>query len=105
MDPPHTRCQAAGETAGLIPIPWASREPGRPRGKRGNGGQARFDAGAVRMPSQAQSLVIKNGTVLLPSGKLEACDVRLEGGCIAAIGQGLAADEQVNAAGAYVVPG
>ena len=59
----------------------------------------------MRMSIPAGSLVITNGRVLLPSGKLEPCDVRIEGGCVVAMGQGLAADEQVNVTGAYVLPG
>ena len=57
------------------------------------------------MRNQGGSLVITNGMVLLPTGKLEPCDVHIEGGCVAVIGQGLAADVQVDATGAYVLPG
>lgn len=49
-------------------------------------------------------LVIKNGTLVTPEGVFKA-DVGIEGERIAAIGEGLTAPQQIDAAGKYVLPG
>ena len=51
------------------------------------------------------SLVIKNGTVLLPHEELQPCDLLIENGRIQEVGQSLASDMQIDATGRYVVPG
>ena len=50
------------------------------------------------------SKVIRGGTVVTAEGSYPA-DVLVEGERIAAIGEGLKGDEEVDASGAYVMPG
>ena len=50
------------------------------------------------------STVIRNGTIVTADLTYEA-DVLIEGGRIAAIGQGLTGDTQLDATGCYVMPG
>jgi N-acetylglucosamine-6-phosphate deacetylase len=52
-----------------------------------------------------QALAIKNGSVLLPDGKLHSCDVLIQGGQIREIGPSLEAELQADAAGDYILPG
>jgi N-acetylglucosamine-6-phosphate deacetylase len=52
-----------------------------------------------------KALVVKNGNVLFPTEEIRACDVLIERGQIKEVGQSLAADIQIDAAGKYVVPG
>lgn len=54
---------------------------------------------------QNKALVIKNGTVLLPTEELCSCDVLIENGRIRQVGPCLASDREIDAAGGYVVPG
>jgi len=51
------------------------------------------------------ALVIQNGSVLLPSGKLSSCDVLVRDGQIQEIGPDLESELQVDASGGYVLPG
>ena len=50
------------------------------------------------------SKVIRGGTILTAERRFEA-DVLVEGEVIAAIGKGLKGDEEIDASGAYVIPG
>jgi dihydropyrimidinase len=50
------------------------------------------------------SLLVKGGVVATPEGTVKA-DVLVKGGTIAAIGQGLSADETLDASGKLVLPG
>ena len=50
------------------------------------------------------SKVIRGGTILTAERRFEA-DVLVEGETIAAIGKGLKGDEEIDASGAYVIPG
>jgi N-acetylglucosamine-6-phosphate deacetylase len=54
---------------------------------------------------QAQSVVIKNGKVLLPTEEILAGDVLIENGQIEATGPSLTGDVQLDAQGGYVLPG
>ena len=49
-------------------------------------------------------LVIRNGTVLSPGGRLKA-DIGVEGGSIAAVDVGLRGTDEIDASGCYVLPG
>ena len=49
--------------------------------------------------------VIANGRVLLPGGELCPCDLRIQEGRIQEVGPHLASESQIDAAGAYVLPG
>ncbi|MDH4138699.1 MAG: hypothetical protein OEW09_18585, partial [Anaerolineae bacterium] len=51
------------------------------------------------------ALVIKNGSVLLPSGELCSCDILIQNGLIQKVGPSLESELQVDAAGGYIVPG
>jgi N-acetylglucosamine-6-phosphate deacetylase len=51
------------------------------------------------------SLVIKNGTLLLPNEELQPCDLLIENGRIREVSQPLAARQQIDATGKYVLPG
>ncbi len=51
------------------------------------------------------ALVIKNGNVLLPNEELRQCDLLIENGQVKAVGQSLAGNTQIDAAGKYVLPG
>jgi len=51
------------------------------------------------------SLVIKNGTVLLSNEELQPCDLLIENGQIRKLGRPLEARQQIDAAGKYVLPG
>lgn len=51
------------------------------------------------------TLVIRNGSVLLAGGGFRECDVRIERGLIAEIGAGLSGAPEIDASGAYVLPG
>jgi N-acetylglucosamine-6-phosphate deacetylase len=53
----------------------------------------------------AESLVIKNGRVLLPNGRLESVDVLIAGGSIRKVRPAIVADTKLDAAGAYILPG
>ncbi|MFH1007649.1 MAG: amidohydrolase family protein [Candidatus Latescibacterota bacterium] len=57
------------------------------------------------MKNEAGSLIVENGKVLLRDGELRCCDVRVEKGQIADIGQNLNSASVVDAAGGYVLPG
>ena len=57
------------------------------------------------MNQATNTLVIKNGSVLLPDGELKSCDVLIENGSISSIGQGLSAETKIDASGSYVLPG
>lgn len=48
---------------------------------------------------------MRNGTVLLPDGRLEELDVRLDGSAIGEIGRRLSGGDEINASDAYVLPG
>jgi dihydropyrimidinase len=50
------------------------------------------------------SIVIRNGTVVTADLSWKA-DVLIENGLIAAIGEGLTGDEELDATGCYVMPG
>jgi N-acetylglucosamine-6-phosphate deacetylase len=50
-------------------------------------------------------LIIKNGSVLLPSEELHSSDVLIENGQIQEVGLSLTADLEIDAASGYVVPG
>jgi N-acetylglucosamine-6-phosphate deacetylase len=52
-----------------------------------------------------KSLVIKNGNVLLPGSTWGVCDVMVSDGRITYLGAALRADMEIDAGGAYVVPG
>lgn len=54
---------------------------------------------------QDQALVLKNGRVLLPGGRLVPCEVRVQGGKIEAVGTALEPAAEIDAAGGYVLPG
>ncbi len=60
---------------------------------------------ASRMTVKSKSLVIKNGKVLLASGELVEKNLLLENGRIAKIGAANRAAVELDAAGAYVLPG
>jgi N-acetylglucosamine-6-phosphate deacetylase len=51
------------------------------------------------------ALVIKNGNILLPNGEIQPGDLLIEDGSIRDVGGILAADSELDASGAYVLPG
>ena len=51
------------------------------------------------------SLVIKNGTVLLPNEELQQYDLLIENGQIHELSRLLADQQEIDAAGKYVLPG
>ncbi|MGQ9455425.1 MAG: N-acetylglucosamine-6-phosphate deacetylase [Armatimonadota bacterium] len=51
------------------------------------------------------TLVVRNGLVLLADGRIDQCDVLMESGIITEIGAGLRASREIDASGCYVVPG
>jgi N-acetylglucosamine-6-phosphate deacetylase len=51
------------------------------------------------------SILLKNGNVLLPDGDLRTCHVLAEDGRISEIGEGLHAEREIDASDAYVLPG
>lgn len=53
----------------------------------------------------AAELAVRNGEVLLPDGRRTVADVLIREGRIAEIGPGLKARDEVDASGAYVLPG
>jgi N-acetylglucosamine-6-phosphate deacetylase len=54
---------------------------------------------------QGRALVIKNGKVLLPSEKIQTCDVLIQNGRVQDVGSSLASDVEIDAEGGYVLPG
>ncbi|MHB0912693.1 MAG: amidohydrolase family protein [Armatimonadota bacterium] len=50
-------------------------------------------------------LTIKNGNLLLPGGELRLTDLQIDGGIIAGIGSNPVGGAEIDAAGAYVLPG
>src|SRR5687767_7322045 len=54
--------------------------------------------------AERMSKVIRNGTIVT-ADRTWTADVLIEGEKIAAIGEGLKGDEEVDASGAYVMPG
>ncbi|HEY3298822.1 MAG TPA: amidohydrolase family protein [Armatimonadota bacterium] len=50
-------------------------------------------------------LAIKNGNLVLPTGEIKSCDILADGGRITEIGSGLRAESEIDASGAYVLPG
>jgi cytosine/adenosine deaminase-related metal-dependent hydrolase len=52
-----------------------------------------------------KSLVIKNGTVLLPNEELQQYDLLIENGQIRDLGRLLADRQEIDASGKYVLPG
>jgi len=54
---------------------------------------------------QGRALVVKNGKVLLPSEKIQTCDVLIQNGRIQDVGSSLASDVEIDAEGGYVLPG
>ncbi len=57
------------------------------------------------MSTSKESIVIKNGNVLLPDGEIVLYDVHIENGIISSPGTGLEADTVINAEGCTVLPG
>ncbi len=57
------------------------------------------------MNSSTNTVVIKQGNVLLPNGESETCDVLIHDGLISKIGSGLRAERKINAEGCHVLPG
>jgi N-acetylglucosamine-6-phosphate deacetylase len=51
------------------------------------------------------ALIIRGGRVLLPDGSLAGLDVAIRGGRIAELGPGLRGEEELEAGGAFVLPG
>ena len=50
-------------------------------------------------------MIIRNGNVLLESGDIQICDIRIEKGLVSDIGIGLQDDTVFDATGCYVIPG
>jgi len=57
------------------------------------------------MNSAANTVVIKQGNVLLPNGETETCDVLIQDGVILKVGSGLRADRIIKVEGCHVLPG
>jgi N-acetylglucosamine-6-phosphate deacetylase len=57
------------------------------------------------MKAQTNDLVLRNGHVLLASGRIEAADVRVQHGQIAEIGAHLRGGRELDAQGGYILPG
>lgn len=57
------------------------------------------------MNNTTESTVVRGGTVVLPNGENRQCDLLLEDGVIAQIGDNLSGTTMIDAKGAYVIPG
>ena len=57
------------------------------------------------MNSSTNTVVIKQGNVLLPNGKIETFDVLIQDGVISKIGSGFRAEQEINAERCHVLPG